>query len=70
MGEVWVADQLEPIRRRVAVKTIKRGMDSKTVLARFEAERQALALMDHPKSPRCSTRTRRPTAGRFSSWIW
>jgi eukaryotic-like serine/threonine-protein kinase len=48
MGEVWVADQLEPIRRRVAVKTIKRGMDSKSVLARFEAERQALALMDHP----------------------
>jgi WD40 repeat protein/tRNA A-37 threonylcarbamoyl transferase component Bud32 len=48
MGEVWVADQLEPIRRRVAAKMIKRGMDSKTVLARFEAERQALALMDHP----------------------
>jgi eukaryotic-like serine/threonine-protein kinase len=48
MGEVWVADQLEPIRRRVAVKTIKRGMDTRNVLARFEAERQALALMDHP----------------------
>ena len=48
MGEVWVADQLEPIRRRVALKLIKPGMDSKTVLARFEAERQALALMDHP----------------------
>jgi serine/threonine protein kinase len=48
MGEVWVADQLEPIRRRVALKVIKAGMDSKSVLARFEAERQALALMDHP----------------------
>jgi eukaryotic-like serine/threonine-protein kinase len=48
MGEVWVADQLQPIRRRVALKVIKAGMDTKTVLARFEAERQALALMDHP----------------------
>jgi non-specific serine/threonine protein kinase/serine/threonine-protein kinase len=48
MGEVWVADQLEPIRRRVALKLIKAGMDSRAVLARFEAERQALALMDHP----------------------
>src|SRR4051794_27747390 len=48
MGEVWIADQPEPIRRRVAVKVIKPGMDSRTVLARFEAERQALALMDHP----------------------
>jgi Protein kinase domain len=48
MGEVWVADQLEPIRRRVALKLIKPGMDSRSVLGRFEAERQALALMDHP----------------------
>ncbi|HSQ56054.1 MAG TPA: protein kinase, partial [Gemmata sp.] len=48
MGEVWVADQLEPIKRRVALKLIKPGMDSRAVLARFEAERQALALMDHP----------------------
>jgi WD40 repeat protein/tRNA A-37 threonylcarbamoyl transferase component Bud32 len=48
MGEVWVADQHEPIRRRVALKLIKPGMDSRTVLARFEAERQALAVMDHP----------------------
>jgi serine/threonine protein kinase len=48
MGEVWVADQTDPIRRRVAVKLIKPGMDSRSVLARFEQERQALALMDHP----------------------
>jgi serine/threonine protein kinase len=48
MGEVWVADQLEPIKRRVALKLIKPGMDSRSVLARFEAERQALAVMDHP----------------------
>jgi serine/threonine protein kinase len=48
MGTVWVAQQTEPIKRLVAVKLIKPGMDSKAVLARFEAERQALALMDHP----------------------
>src|SRR5262249_53145183 len=48
MGTVWMAEQKEPIQRRVAVKVIKAGMDSKQVLARFEAERQALALMDHP----------------------
>ncbi len=48
MGEVWVAKQTEPVKRKVALKLIKAGMDSKAVLARFEAERQALALMDHP----------------------
>jgi len=48
MGEVWQAEQLEPVQRQVAVKLIKRGMDSDQVLARFETERQALALMDHP----------------------
>jgi non-specific serine/threonine protein kinase/serine/threonine-protein kinase len=47
MGDVYEADQLEPVRRRVAVKVIKPGMDSRGVLARFEAERQALARMDH-----------------------
>jgi eukaryotic-like serine/threonine-protein kinase len=48
MGEVWVAHQTEPVKRKVAVKLIKAGMDSHRVIARFEAERQALALMDHP----------------------
>ncbi len=48
MGSVWRAKQTEPVKRYVAVKLIKAGMDSKQVLARFEAERQALALMDHP----------------------
>src|SRR4026209_368693 len=48
MGTVWMAEQAEPVRRRVALKLIKQGMDSGQVLARFEAERQALALMDHP----------------------
>ena len=48
MGVVYMAEQEEPIRRRVALKVIKLGMDTKQVIARFEAERQALALMDHP----------------------
>jgi eukaryotic-like serine/threonine-protein kinase len=48
MGTVWKAEQTEPVRRLVAVKLIKSGGDSKAVLARFEAERQALAMMDHP----------------------
>jgi tRNA A-37 threonylcarbamoyl transferase component Bud32 len=48
MGVVYVAEQEKPVRRRVALKIIKPGMDSRQVLARFEAERQALALMDHP----------------------
>ncbi|MFC1795280.1 tetratricopeptide repeat protein [Planctomycetota bacterium] len=48
MGIVYLAEQQEPIRRKVALKVIKPGMDSKRVMARFEAERQALALLDHP----------------------
>ncbi len=48
MGEVWRADQTSPVKRTVALKLIKAGMDSREVLTRFEAERQALALMDHP----------------------
>ena len=47
-GTVWVADQEQPVRRRVALKIIKLGMDTKEVIARFEQERQALAMMDHP----------------------
>ena len=52
MGSVCMAQQTEPVKRAVAVKVIKAGMDSKAVLARFEAERQALALMDHPNIAR------------------
>ncbi|HXY33374.1 MAG TPA: serine/threonine-protein kinase [Planctomycetaceae bacterium] len=48
MGTVWAAEQLQPVRRRVAIKLIKPGMDSRQVLSRFEVERQALALMEHP----------------------
>jgi serine/threonine protein kinase len=47
-GVVYAAEQTDPVRRRVALKVIKPGMDSKAVVARFEAERQALAVMDHP----------------------
>jgi hypothetical protein len=52
MGLVFVAEQQEPVRRRVALKLIKPGMDTRQVIARFEAERQALALMDHPNIAR------------------
>src|SRR5262249_20471387 len=48
MGTVYVAEQEEPVKRRVALKIIKAGMDSARIIARFEAERQALAMMDHP----------------------
>jgi eukaryotic-like serine/threonine-protein kinase len=63
-GTVYMAEQEEPVRRRVAVKVIKLGMDTKQVIARFEAERQALAMMDHPNIARVfeagATRTGRP----------
>src|SRR3954454_5634383 len=48
MGTVWLAEQTQPVRRKVAIKLVRAGMDSRTVLTRFEAERQALAVMDHP----------------------
>ncbi|MEP0846613.1 MAG: protein kinase [Phycisphaerae bacterium] len=51
-GEVWMARQESPVRRRVALKILKLGMDSRRVIARFEQERQALALMDHPNIAR------------------
>jgi serine/threonine protein kinase len=63
-GIVYVAEQTEPVRRRVALKVIKLGMDTKEVISRFEAERQALALMDHPNIARVldagATETGRP----------
>jgi serine/threonine protein kinase/WD40 repeat protein len=63
-GVVYMAEQEEPVRRRVALKIIKLGMDTKSVIARFEAERQALALMDHPNIARVfdagATATGRP----------
>src|SRR5205807_6431761 len=63
-GIVYVAEQEEPVRRRVALKVIKLGMDTRNVIARFEAERQALAMMDHPNIARVldagATETGRP----------
>jgi WD40 repeat protein/serine/threonine protein kinase len=63
-GVVYMAEQEEPVRRRVALKVIKLGMDTKSVIARFEAERQALAMMDHPNIARVydagATATGRP----------
>ncbi|MBM3855993.1 MAG: hypothetical protein FJ399_23035, partial [Verrucomicrobia bacterium] len=58
-GIVYVAEQEQPVRRRVALKVIKLGRDTKEVIARFEAERQALALMDHPNIAKA-------TAGRLT----
>ena len=55
MGTVWAAEQTTPVRRKVALKLIKAGMDSRSVLARFEAERQALASWTTPISPRSWT---------------
>jgi serine/threonine protein kinase/WD40 repeat protein len=63
-GTVYLAEQVEPLRRRVALKIIKLGMDTRSVIARFEAERQALAVMDHPNIARVfdagATSTGRP----------
>ena len=70
MGTVYVAEQVEPVRRRVALKIIKPGMDTRQVIARFEAERQALALMDHPNIARCSTPGRPKPGVPTSSWSW
>ena len=61
---VWAAEQLEPIRRQVALKVIRVGMDTRQVIARFEAERQVLALTNHPNIARvldaCATHSGRP----------
>ena len=51
-GTVWMAEQVKPVTRRVALKIIKLGMDTREVIARFESERQALAMMDHPNIAR------------------
>ena len=65
-GVVYMAEQDEPIHRRVALKVIKLGMDTKSVIARFEGERQALAMMDHPSIARCWTPGQRRPAGLIS----
>jgi hypothetical protein len=68
MGTVYLARQREPIRRFVALKVVKLGMDTGQVITRFEHERQALAMMDHPISPASSTQALRLRAGPTSSW--
>jgi eukaryotic-like serine/threonine-protein kinase len=65
-GVVFMAEQEQPVRRQVALKVIKLGMDTKQVVARFDAERQALAMMDHPNIARCSMGVRPSRAGRTS----
>jgi serine/threonine protein kinase/tetratricopeptide (TPR) repeat protein len=65
MGTVWMAEQQEPIRRHVALKVVKAGMDSRQVLARFEAERQALALMEHPNIAKVLDAGRTPSGPYF-----
>ena len=68
---VYVAEQTEPVRRKVALKVIKLGMDTKQVVARFEAERQALAMMDHPNIAKVLDAGHdRDRAGPTSSWNW
>jgi len=64
------AEQTEPVRRTVALKVIKPGMDSSNVLARFEAERQALALMDHQNIARVFDAGTTESGRLFSSWNW
>ncbi len=68
MGTVWMAEQTQPVRRKVALKLIKAGMDSKAVLSRFEAERQALALMDHPNIAKVLDGGTTRAVGPFLSW--
>ena len=70
MGEVWVAKQSEPVKRKVALKLIKTGMDSRAVFARFEQERQALAMMDHPNIARVLDGGLTPGGSPSSSWSW
>ena len=65
-----MAQQLEPIKRKVALKIIKPGMDTREVIARFEAERQALAMMDHPNIAQVLDAGATESADRTSSWNW
>ena len=65
-GLVFVAEQPSPVRRKVALKVLKPGMDTRDVVARFEAERQALALMDHPNIARVLDAGARPPGARTS----
>jgi tetratricopeptide (TPR) repeat protein len=65
MGEVWLAEQKEPVRRQVALKLVKAGMNTREVIARFESERQALALMNHPAIARVFDAGSTPQGGPY-----
>ncbi len=67
-GIVYMAEQMEPVRRRVAIKLLKANMDSKSAVVRFESERQALAMMDHPNIASVFDGGWQMTVHRFSSW--
>ena len=69
-GEVHVVEQREPVKRKVAVKIIKLGMDTCQVVARFVAERQALVLLDHPNIAKVRDAGAAETAALISSWNW
>jgi len=69
-GVVYMAEQEEPVRRRVALKVIKLGIDTKQVIARFEAERQALALMDHPNIAKVLDAGATDTGRPYFAWSW
>ncbi len=70
-GLVFMAEQQQPVRRKVALKVLKPGMDTRQVIARFEAERQALALMDHPNIAKVlDAGADGRAAGPTSSWSW
>ena len=70
MGSVYLAEQEEPVRRQVALKIIRPDRDGEQDVVRFEAERQALALMDHPNIARVFDAGATPMAGCTSSWSW
>ena len=70
MGTVYLARQHEPVRRQVALKVIKRGMESDQVVARFETERQALAQMDHPAIARVYDAGQMPSGQPFLSLLF
>ena len=68
-GVVFMAEQIEPVRRKVALKIIKLGMDTRQVVARFEAERQAVAMMDHPNIAKVLD-AGATAQGRILRWSW
>jgi serine/threonine protein kinase len=70
MGLVFVAEQQHPVRRTVALKVIKPGMDTRRIVARFEAERQALALMDHPNIARVLDGGETASGRPYFVWNW